>query len=71
MAWRQEGSEVECLVEIEGERPVLTIVRRWGEWMELERTQKALMLMNVQLHHVVSDITGMTGMTLPELPEET
>lgn len=42
MAWRQEGSEVECLVEIEGERPVLTIVRTWREWVELERTLRRL-----------------------------
>jgi hypothetical protein len=26
--------------------------------------QKALMEMNVQLHHVVSDITGVTGMKI-------
>jgi hypothetical protein len=42
MAWREEGSEVECLVEVEGERPVLTIVRTWGEWVDLERTLRRL-----------------------------
>jgi transposase len=30
----------------------------------IQHMQKALMLMNVQLHHVVSDITGMTGMKI-------
>ncbi len=29
-----------------------------------EHMQKALMEMNVQLHHVVSDITGVTGMKI-------
>lgn len=30
----------------------------------IQRMQKALMQMNVQLHHVLSDITGQTGMTI-------
>jgi len=30
----------------------------------IQRMQKALMQMNVQLHHVVSDITGVTGMKI-------
>jgi transposase len=30
----------------------------------IQHMQKALMLMNVQLHHVVSDITGATGMKI-------
>ena len=30
----------------------------------IQHIQKALMLMNVQLHHVVSDITGKTGMRI-------
>jgi transposase len=30
----------------------------------IQHMQKALMLMNVQLHHVVSDITGITGMKI-------
>ena len=30
----------------------------------IQQMQKALMLMNVQLHHVVSDITGVTGMKI-------
>jgi transposase len=30
----------------------------------IQHMQKALMLMNVQLHHVVADITGMTGMNI-------
>jgi transposase len=30
----------------------------------IQHMQKALMLMNVQLHHVVSDITGTTGMRI-------
>jgi transposase len=30
----------------------------------IQHMQKALMLMNVQLHHVVSDITGVTGMKI-------
>jgi transposase len=30
----------------------------------IQHMQKALMQMNVQLHHVVSDITGVTGMTI-------
>ena len=30
----------------------------------IQHMQKALMQMNVQLHHVVSDITGMTGMRI-------
>src|SRR5262245_11331947 len=30
----------------------------------IQHMQKALMQMNVQLHHVVSDITGMTGMKI-------
>jgi len=38
LAWRQEGSEVECLVEIEGSQPVLTVVRTWSDWVELEKT---------------------------------
>ena len=31
----------------------------------IQHMQKALMQMNVQLHHVVSDITGVTGMAHP------
>jgi hypothetical protein len=31
---------------------------------EIQHIQKALVLMNVQLHHVVSDITGKTGMLI-------
>jgi len=42
MAWRAEGSDVECLVEIEGERPALTIVRTWPEWVELERALRRM-----------------------------
>ncbi len=30
----------------------------------IQHMQKAMMLMNVQLHHVVSDITGVTGMKI-------
>jgi len=30
----------------------------------IQRMQKALMEMNLQLHHVVSDITGVTGMKI-------
>jgi len=30
----------------------------------IQLIQKTLMLMNLQIHHVVSDITGVTGMTL-------
>jgi transposase len=30
----------------------------------IQHMQKALMLMNVQLHHVISDITGTTGLTI-------
>jgi transposase len=30
----------------------------------IQHMQKALMQMNVQLHHVVADITGVTGMTI-------
>src|SRR3954462_6124497 len=30
----------------------------------VQHMQKALMLMNVQLHHVVTDITGVTGMKI-------
>src|SRR5271165_5393729 len=30
----------------------------------IQHMQKALMQMNLQLHHVVSDITGVTGMTI-------
>src|SRR5258706_2897290 len=30
----------------------------------IQHMQKALMLMNVQLHHVVTDITGVTGMKI-------
>ncbi|HEX3757973.1 MAG TPA: hypothetical protein VHW23_04685, partial [Kofleriaceae bacterium] len=41
-AWREEGSEVECLIEIEGERPALTIVRTWREWVALERGLRRL-----------------------------
>jgi transposase len=32
--------------------------------MHIQHMQKALMQMNVQLHHVVSDITGLTGMRM-------
>jgi transposase len=31
---------------------------------QIQRMQKALMQMNVQLHHVVSDITGLTGLRI-------
>jgi hypothetical protein len=30
----------------------------------IQHMQKALMQMNVQLHHVVTDITGATGMRI-------
>src|ERR1700693_6399607 len=30
----------------------------------IQHMQKALMQMNLQLHHVLSDITGVTGMTI-------
>lgn len=30
----------------------------------IQHMQKALMLMNLQLHHVVADITGRTGMRI-------
>lgn len=30
----------------------------------IQHMQKALMQMNLQLHHVASDITGMTGMKI-------
>ena len=30
----------------------------------IQHMQKALMQMNVQLHHIVSDITGATGMRI-------
>ena len=30
----------------------------------IQHMQKALMQMNLQLHHVVSDVTGVTGMTI-------
>ena len=32
--------------------------------MVIQHMQKALMEMNLQLHHVVSDITGVTGMRI-------
>jgi len=32
--------------------------------MYTQRMQKALTLMNVQLHHVISDVTGVTGMAI-------
>ena len=32
--------------------------------MHVQHMQKALMLMNLQLHHVISDITGVTGMRI-------
>ena len=31
---------------------------------EIQHMQKALMLMNVQIHHAVNDLTGMTGMRI-------
>jgi hypothetical protein len=37
LAWRQEGSEIECLVEVEGAIPIVEVVRTWAEWEELER----------------------------------
>ena len=30
----------------------------------IQHMQKALIFMNLQLHHVISDITGVTGMTI-------
>lgn len=36
-AWRQEGSEVEALVEVEGSEPVVATLRTWGDWLALER----------------------------------
>jgi hypothetical protein len=38
MAWRQEGSEVECLIEVEGSQPALTVARVWSDWVELEKS---------------------------------
>src|SRR5206468_11062784 len=38
LAWRQEGSEAECLVEIEGPHPVVTVLRTWTDWVQLERS---------------------------------
>ena len=32
----------------------------------IQHLQKALMQMNVQLHHVIDDITGLTGMRVIE-----
>ena len=30
----------------------------------IQRMQKALMQMNIQLHHVVTDVTGVTGLKI-------
>jgi hypothetical protein len=38
LAWRQEGSECQCLVEVEGPRPVTTLLRGWSDWIDLERS---------------------------------
>ena len=35
-----------------------------GAATHIRRIQKALVLMNVQLHHVLTDITGLTGMQI-------
>jgi transposase len=37
----------------------------------IQHMQKALMQMNLQLHHVVSDITGVTGQTWINPPRTT
>ncbi|MDB4954194.1 MAG: hypothetical protein JWO36_1763 [Myxococcales bacterium] len=37
LAWRQEGSESGCLIEIEGADPRLETLHTWTEWLELER----------------------------------
>ena len=39
MAWHGEGSQSECLVEIEGADPT---VRTWAEWPELERALRRI-----------------------------
>lgn len=39
-----------------------SLVSQSASWVQ--RMQKALMQMNVQLHHVVTDITGVTGMKI-------
>lgn len=39
-----------------------TLIREAGD--HVRRMQKALILMNVQLHNVISDITGLTGMLI-------
>jgi len=46
-----------------------TYLRQWERLLDyaaahIQHMQKALMQMNLQLHHVVSDITGVTGMTI-------
>ena len=38
LAWRQEGSEAACLIEIEGADPKLATLHTWTEWLELERS---------------------------------
>lgn len=37
LAWRQEGSEAECLVEVEGPLPIVEIARSWSEWGTIEQ----------------------------------
>ena len=38
MSWCDEGSDLECLIEIEGPEPMVTVVRTSAEWAEIERT---------------------------------
>ena len=38
MSWCDEGSDLECLIEIEGPEPMVTVVQTWAGWAEIERT---------------------------------
>jgi hypothetical protein len=37
LAWRQEGSEPECLIELEGDEPIVCVVETWAAWVALEQ----------------------------------
>jgi hypothetical protein len=42
LAWRQEASEPEVLIEIEGDDPMVVTVRTWADWVALERRLRKL-----------------------------
>jgi len=38
IAWHEDATEIETLVEVEGPTPIVMLVRTWSEWVELERS---------------------------------